>query len=206
VPGGIGMFAQGGAAIAAEDGGNHSGCLTRLEQAEFFKLQGGTNAMFAGDFTIGMFAQFSWMQNFAIISAMRYDNQFKGHPLILQCYASLWKVGINGSALQAVLRDPPAWNGGEEIVGKARLQPLRWHHIAMTRANGIVTIYLDGAVVARETMNSMPLDCREIFIGRLNGSTIQSRTEARGMVGYIDEFAIFQRALTDGEISRLAGH
>jgi len=105
-----------------------------------------------------------------------------------------------------VLRDPPAWDGGEDIVGKARLQPLRWHHLAMTRRNGMVTIYLDGALVVRETMGSMPLDCREVFIGRLNGSTLQSRAEARGMVGHIDEFAIFRRALSEDEISRLAAH
>ena len=118
------------------------GELTQLEQAEFFKIPGATTTRFEGDFTISFFTQFSWLQNFALISAMRYRcARVKGHSLILQCYASLSKVGIDGSALHAVFRDPPAWDGGVELVGAARLQPLRWQYIAVTRHNGIATIY-----------------------------------------------------------------
>lgn len=204
VPGGPGMWALGSAKIAAENGGNHSGELTRIDKAEHFKIQGGAPAVFKGDFSISYFVQLSWLQNFAMISAMRYDESVKGHPFILQCYADLSKKGIKGSALHAVLRDPPAWDGGAEIVGAALLRPLHWHHIAATRADGMVTLYLDGAPVARKTAGSMPLDCREIFIGRLNGNTSQSRNEARGMVGHIDELAVFPRALTDEEIRTLA--
>jgi Concanavalin A-like lectin/glucanases superfamily/FecR protein len=203
VPGGCQMLAAGSAAIAAENAGNHSGELTRLDHAEFFKIQGGTKAMFEGDFTVSFFTQFSWLQNFAMISAMRYDDSIKGHPLILQCYADLGKRGIKGSVLHAEFRDPPAWNGGAEIFGPALLRPLHWHHIAATRANGMVALYLDGAPVARKTVGSMPLDCREIFVGRLNGNARQSRNEARGLVGHIDELAVFPRALADGEIRRL---
>ena len=206
VPNSARMRAAGGAAIAVEEDGNHSGELTRLGQPEFFKVQGGTKAMMERDFTISFFAQFSWLQNFALISAMRYDNQVQGHSLILQCYASLWKIGIKGSALQSILRDPPAWDGGDEILGQARLQPLRWHHLALTRQNGSVTIFLDGQVVARGAGGSAPLDCPEIFVGRLNGNAAQSRAEARGLVGHIDELAIFSRALTEESIRLLAAH
>lgn len=198
------MRTVGSPALASENGGNHSGELTRLNKVEFFKLQDGMKSMFEGDFTISYFSQLSWLQNFVMISGMRYDDSVKGHPLILQCYADLGKKGIKGSALHAVLRDPPAWDGGDEIVGPARMRPLHWHHIALTRANDTVTILLDGASVARKTIGSKPLDCREIFIGRLNGNTSQSRKEARGMVGHIDELAIFPRALSDKEIARLA--
>ena len=37
----------------------------------------------------------------------------------------------------------------------------------------------------------------------LNGNNTQSRKEARGMVGHIDELAVFQRALAEEEILRL---
>lgn len=50
----------------------------------------------------------------------------------------------------------------------------------------------------------MPLDCRQIFVGRLNGNATQTRMEARGLVGHIDELAIYTRALTDKEIRKLA--
>lgn len=198
------LRAFGSAKIAAENGGNHSGELIRSDKAELFKIQGESQDLFKADFSISYFVQLSWLQNFAMISAMRYDETAKGHPLILQCYASLSKRGINGSALHAELRDPPAWNGGEEVFGPAPLRPLHWHHIAATRANAMVTLWLDGEPVAYKTVGSMPLDCREIFIGRLNGNITQSRKEARGMVGHIDELAIFTRALSGKEISRLA--
>ena len=114
------------------------------------------------------------------------------------------KVGIDGSALHAVFRDPPSWDGGAELVGAARLRPLRWQYIAVTRKDDIATIYLDGEVIARETVGTMPLDCREIFVGRLNGNAKQPRVEAREMVGHIDELVIFQRALTGAEIGTLS--
>lgn len=125
--------------------------------------------------------------------------------MILQCYASLSKRGIEGSALHAVFRDPPGWDGGVEIFGGARLRPHRWHHLAMTRHNGTVTIFLNGKIAARDSAGSMPLDGSEIYVGRLNGNPRQSRTEARGLVGHIDELALFPRALSEAEIRRL-GH
>jgi hypothetical protein len=203
VPGGTRLLAVGSARIVPEAAGNHSGELTDLQKTGFFKIPNGSKTLLERDYTISMFAQFSWLQNFAMISAMRYDREIKGHALILQCYASLSQIGINGSALHAVFRDPPAWDGGAEIVGPARLRPLHWHHIAATRSNGVATIYLDGRMIARETVGSMPLDCREIFVGRLNGNTQQARTESREMVGHIDELAIFPRALSQHEIQRL---
>lgn len=204
VPGPARMNAAGSAAIVAEDGGNHSGELTRLDKPEFFKIQGATQEVFVGDFTISLFAQFSWLQNFALVSGMRYDRQVQGHPLILQCYASLSKIGIKGSALHSVLRDPPAWDGGAEILGAARLQPLRWHHLAMSREGDTVSIFLDGSIVARGPASAAPLDCREIYVGRLNGNPGQSRAEARGLVGHIDELALFPRALSAEAIRLLA--
>jgi hypothetical protein len=50
----------------------------------------------------------------------------------------------------------------------------------------------------------MPLDSQQMFVGRLNGNAAQSRMEARGFVGYLDELAIFPRALSETEILRLA--
>ena len=160
--------------------------------------------MLKGDFSISLFAQFEWLQNFALISAMRYDEKIQGNSFVLQSYASYRRSGLNGTGLHAVLRDPPAWDGGVEIYGNTLLRPLHWHHIAATRRGDAFTLYLDGAVVGRESAGSMPLDCQQIYVGRLNANAIQSRAEARGLVGHIDELAIFPRALTDEEIRKLA--
>jgi hypothetical protein len=203
VAGDISLKPAGTAAIIPEVGGNHSADLTHRSQVEYFIIPSKTKHLLEEDFSISLFAQFSWLQNFALISATRYDPGSQGHSFVLQSYASFRRSGFNGTGLHAVLRDPPAWDGGAEVYGKNPLRPLHWHHIAATRSGNMVTLYLDGEVVARESSGAMPLDSRQIFVGRLNGSRDQSRMEARGLVGHIDELAIFPRALSGGEVRKL---
>jgi hypothetical protein len=204
VPDCVPLQVVGTATITAEEGGNHSGDLTHRSQVEFFQIPAKTKIMLEGDFSISLFAQFAWLQNFALVSASRYDLESQGHSFVLQSYASFRRFGFNGTGLHAVLRNPPAWDGGSEVYGNMQVRPLHWHHIAATRSRDVVTLYLDGEVVARESAGVMPLDSRMIFVGRLNGSQTQSRMESRGLVGHLDELAIFPRALLDEEIRRLA--
>jgi hypothetical protein len=204
VPNGARLQAYGSAAIASESGGNHSGELTKPEHTEFFQIPSRNVPMLRGDFCISFFAQFNWLQNFALISAVRHDRRTQGNSFILQSYAAFRRSGLNGTGLHAVLRDPPAWEGGVEVFGNTLLRPSYWHHFAVTREGDQVTLYLDGALVGRETTGSMPLDYRQIFVGRLNGNASQSRMEARGFVGHIDELAIFSRALSNEELRKLA--
>lgn len=202
VAGGARLQAAGSASIHPEVGGNHSGELTHLNQTEFFQIPN-AKALLQGDFSISMFAQFEWLQNFALISCMRYDDKVQGHPFLMQSYAAFRGSGKKGTALHAVFRDPPGWVGGVEVVGNTGLRPHYWHHVAATRSNHTVTLYVDGVTVAQESVGSLAVDCREIFIGRLNGNPAQDRTESRGLVGRVDELAIFPRALTAAEIRRL---
>jgi hypothetical protein len=204
VPDCVPLQAVGTATVTAEEGGNHSGDLTHRDQTEFFQIPSKTKTMLEGDFSISLFAQFAWLQNFALVSASRYDPASQGHSFVLQSYSSFRRFGFNGTGLHAVLRDPPAWDGGVEVYGNMQVRPLHWHHIAATRSRDVVTLYLDGEVVARESAGVMPLDSRMIFVGRLNGSYTQSRMESRGLVGHLDELAIFPRALSNEEIGRLA--
>ena len=198
------LFATGTAAIAVESQGNHSGQLTRRGHTEFFQIPSRTRPLLEGDFSISLFVQLEWFQNFAFISAMRYDEKVQGHSFILQSYAAFRRTGLNGTGLHAVLRDPPAWDGGVEVFGNTLMRPLYWHHVAATRNGDQLSLYLDGTLVGRETVGTMPLDCRSIFVGRLNGNASQPRMEARGLVGHIDELAIFRRALSGEEIQSLA--
>ncbi|MEI7909496.1 MAG: LamG-like jellyroll fold domain-containing protein [Verrucomicrobiota bacterium] len=198
------LQAAGAAAIANESGGNHSGELAALNPVAFFHMTSHTREMLVGDFSISMFAQFDWLQNFALFTATRFDNEVEGNSFILQSYASFRRSGLNGTGLHAVLYDPPAWDGGVEVYGNTLLRPLFWHHIAATRKGNQLTLYLDGIPVGRESVRSMSLDYREIFVGRLNGNADQPRSAARGLVGHIDELAVFPRSLTEQEVRLLA--
>lgn len=194
----------GTASIAKESGLNHSGALTQHKQTEFFHITGKISPMLRGDFSISLFAQFEWLQNFALFTATRYDEKVEGNSFILQSYSSFRRSGLNGTGLHAVVADPPAWDGGDEVYGNTLLRPQYWHHIAATRKGDQLTLYLDGVMVGREPTGSMPLNFRDLFVGRLNGNSEHTRQQARGLVGHIDELAVFPRALTDAEISKLA--
>jgi len=198
------LLAEGAAAIENESGGNHSGALTAQNPVAYFQMASYTRAILAGDFSISLFAQFEWLQNFALFTATRFDEKIEGNSFILQSYASFRRSGLNGTGLHAVLYDPPAWDGGVEVYGNTLLRPLHWHHIATTRKGNQLSLFLDGVAVGRESVGSMSLDYREIFVGRLNGNADQPRSEARGLVGHIDELAVFPRALTNAEVRELA--
>lgn len=204
VPNGARLQAFGSATIAREIGGNHSGELMQSDQAEFFQIPNRNVLMLQGDFCISLFAQFNWLQNFALISAMRHDKRSQGNSFIIQSYAAFRRSGLSGTGLHAVLRDPPAWDGGVEVFGNTLLRPLHWYHIGASRKGDQLSLYLDGTMVGSETIGTMPVDYRQIFVGRLNGNATQSRMEARGFVGHIDELAIFPRALSNEEVRKLA--
>lgn len=193
----------GTAAIAKEGGGNHSGALIQPKQSEFFHMAGNISPMLKGDFSISLFAQFEWLQNFAF-TATRFDAKFEGNSFILQSYAAFRRTGLDGTGLHAVLYDPPAWDGGIEVFGNTLLRPRHWQHITTTRKGDQLTLYLDGLRVGSEPIGSMPLNFRDIFVGRPNGNATQSRQQARGLVGHIDELAVFPRTLTEDEIRKLA--
>lgn len=207
VQGGHILMADGSAAIEEEAGGNHSGALMGRGRREFFQISSGKAAdLLVGDFTISLFAQFESMQNFTLLSAMRYDTQVQGYSLMWQSYAPAQQDEQRKSLLHAEFVDPPSWNRGIELYGRAALLSRKWHHFAARRKSGEVTLYVDGLEVVRQFVGTMPLDCRNIFIGRLNGNDQQTDVQSFKLVGHVDELAIFTRSLSADEIGQLRAH
>jgi hypothetical protein len=194
----------GSAQVTPETGANHSGQMTQAKNAGFFTLNGVKTELLNRDFTISFFAQFDWLQNYAMVSVQQYDNKHKGHAFVLQSFASFKRSGLRGTGLHAAFRNPPGWIGGTEIFGRSLLRPNHWHHIAIVRDSERATLFLDGLPVGHERIGDMKLDFKNLYIGRLNGNLGQSPEFARGMVGHLDEMAIFQRALTKSEIQTLS--
>ena len=96
------------------------------------------------------------------------------------------------------------WGGGEEIYGNKMLKPLQWYHMAVTKDGDKMTIFIDGKRVGSRILGDKTMDFRTIFVGRMTSNQNMNRTEARGLVGHIDELAIFDRALSIPEIRTLA--
>src|SRR2546428_1125734 len=83
-----------------------------------------------------------------------------------------------------------------EIVSPLTYNDGDWHHAAAVLRNGLVELYVDGALVARDTTNP-------IASVRTSTQTIIGRV-ASDLVGDIDEAFVFSRALTAAEIAALA--
>jgi len=103
---------------------------------------------------------------------------------------------LNAGTIDMFLRDTQATNS--RAVGKTTIKDAKWHHVVGMKAGNKVKIYIDGkedgsadAVDAVYGQNDKPL----VFMVHYE----------RWLKGMIDEVAIFNRAITDKEITQIMG-
>ena len=92
---------------------------------------------------------------------------------------------INGSAT------------GPQFLVQAPFSPQTndWYHLAVTKASGLLTIYVNGAQVSSATNNlAIPAANAPLTIGQADGFFMQ---------GMMDEISIYNRALTSGEMASI---
>ena len=71
----------------------------------------------------------------------------------------------------------------------------QWHHLAVTRASGVFRIYVNGALAGSET--------NAVEIPRVSAPLTIGQVEGFGLFGSMDEIAMFNRALTAGEVGSI---
>jgi len=83
------------------------------------------------------------------------------------------------------------------FASTTRVEAGQWHHVAVTRAKGTGTLYLDGrkeaSVDAAGCVSSSP---DPVLLGTDSGG-------GEPFTGLIDEFAVWRRALTESEVKAL---
>jgi hypothetical protein len=91
-------------------------------------------------------------------------------------------------------------NASSVVAGKTELPRWQWHHIALVRDGQTVRAYLDGQLELETKLSAKPAPAGfgQLFLG--GRSDNDSNWEGR-----LDEIAVFDRALTSREISKLAG-
>jgi len=100
------------------------------------------------------------------------------------------------------LRFAIARNGAEQILEAPSALPVgQWCHVAVTLDGARGVLYLDGAPVASGAITTRPWEllARNLYLGRSQFSADPS------FAGAIDDFRVHGRALSGGEIARLAG-
>ena len=104
-----------------------------------------------------------------------------------------WAIGVN--------------NGNAALSTDARIEDGQWHHVALTRSAGQFQLYLDGS--ASGSAVSQPTDAIEIDPGGLifgqDQDTVGGNFEAdEAWAGAMDNLRIYDRALSAGDIGKLA--
>ncbi len=102
------------------------------------------------------------------------------------------------------------WNGGEiDGRGTTDLRDNTWHHLVWARdkARNASYMYIDGQLEATETVDPAydlsGTSQHNAYIGAITDNS--SGTRYKMLVGSVDEVAIYDRALSAGEILWLAG-
>ncbi len=92
--------------------------------------------------------------------------------------------------------------GAEEQINAPALAAGGWHHVAVTYADGVGVLYVDGVEAARNaSMSVQPLwfgnDIKQNYLGK-------SQYDDPYLAGALDEFRVYGRGLAPAEIAALA--
>ncbi len=118
-------------------------------------------------------------------------------------YVPIVHLGTDGR-----LRSSLSWHGdvNARLVspGSTNYNDGQWHHVAVTHAGGVESLYVDGALVAQQALAAIAYAGTYSYF--LGAGFTQSWAAGNGgwhfFGGRLDEAAIYQRALTAGEISQ----
>ena len=90
-------------------------------------------------------------------------------------------------------------NGGEQILESTPLLTRRWIHVAVTLDGDVGTLYVDGALVDTATITLNPTDFAptQNYIG-------ESQWNDPLFDGRVDDFRIYNYALSEGDVANLA--
>jgi len=110
------------------------------------------------------------------------------------------RQGTTGALTFAIL----ATGGTEKRFAALRTLGTGWHHVAVVMDSGTmnVNVYVDGDVVASDTTTVLPKDLGKTTQNWLGRSQFTADAYFGGL---LDEFRIYNRALTAGEVRYLAG-
>ncbi len=87
------------------------------------------------------------------------------------------------------------------VISTSAVNDDNWHHIAFARDAGVLKLYIDGVLEAstNDTTTASTDNSSPLYLGRRGGDF------AHNVTGQLDEFAIYNRALTQDEIDLLSG-
>ena len=106
-------------------------------------------------------------------------------------HAVLLELQSNGH-IRYLHRVPAGSSGGQNIYSALSYTPGEWHHLAVVNEDNEMRLYLDGVLDPVTATSSAPLDLDlDVTLGR-----IAPDNNGRSFTGMLDEFALYNHALT----------
>jgi hypothetical protein len=118
-----------------------------------------------------------------------------------------WQIGRDGTLILGVQSSPSG--RGAHYHAPGAITPGRigqWVHLAVTYDKGSrrACHYLDGRQVSAEPIRSIvPLRLGDVELGNWNAAGYRNKNPVRHLIGCLDEFMFFSRALGPEEVGRL---
>lgn len=116
---------------------------------------------------------------------------------------AFWSMRMGGAGTGGKLHVNMASSAGQDTQGLVATKMLNdgvWHHVALTRSGGTISLYLDGALDVSQTngttaniSNAVAFVAGQSVCSCCDGTQIFS--------GYMDELSIYNRALSASEIA-----
>ncbi|MCD8498207.1 MAG: hypothetical protein LRZ85_09190 [Alphaproteobacteria bacterium] len=133
--------------------------------------------------------------NFTIFS-QRVDAAGDGNPAVI-LYGR-----AGGGAAGAQIRD----NAGAvvQVFGTTNIQDGQWYHVAITKTATVLKIYVNG-VMENSTPHTLTGDFDTGSVHRLIGKHAWGGVDRSFSNGLIDDVRVYNRALTDADVSTLYG-
>jgi hypothetical protein len=119
-------------------------------------------------------------------------------------HASPRHVGLYSDAGELVF-GLPTDHGGKDLAASGKVEAARWYHVVGVWNGAEQKIYVDGQMKATAATSGLRLDTRSVDAeqARIGTQAKKDRRSGRYFRGVVDEVAIFNRALSDGEIQTL---
>ncbi len=209
-------FDEGSGTLAADHIGTHDGTLVNGVSWSPGRLDGGVtldgsddfvsiaddDAIDFGptdDFTISIWTKIPSNQNTSSYSdndiVEKWSAGGEPYPYVIRLHNQQSVTpGVITAARYDLSQNP-------SVISTSAVNDDNWHHIAFARDAGVLKLYIDGVLEAstNDTTTASTDNSSPLFLGRRGGDF------AHNVTGQLDEFAIYNRALTQDEIDLLSG-
>ncbi len=136
----------------------------------------------------------------SLVLVPRPDEVQWSHLVLLELRALENQYSHPPGAVRFLHRWPPGPRGGVNIFSSEVYRPGTWHHLVGVRQREAMSLYMDGRLIRRLPLTENGDDARDmrLVLGILPNT---NKDGMRNFVGWMDEVAIYARALTAEEIA-----